>query len=93
MVVSLTCGCAGWQGGKVAEDYNGSNTGEIASRVTRLLPQPESRRALHWVLKIGNLKESLRFFETVLGMRVLRHEEFESGCEGQLTPCLIWSHL
>lgn len=33
------------------------------------------------MLKIGNLKESLFFFETVLGLRVLRHEEFETGCE------------
>jgi hypothetical protein len=32
-------------------------------------------------LQIGNLQHSLRFFELVLGLRVLRHEEFESGCE------------
>ena len=38
-------------------------------------------RALHWVLKIGNLKDSLDFFENVIGLRVLRHEEFDSGCE------------
>ena len=38
-------------------------------------------RTLHWVTKIGNLKKSLRFFEQVFGFRVLRHEEFESGCE------------
>ena len=38
-------------------------------------------RALHWVLKIGSLKQSMAFFEHVLGLRVLRHEEFESGCE------------
>lgn len=38
-------------------------------------------RALHWVLKIGSLKTSLDFFEGVLGLKVLRHEEFESGCE------------
>lgn len=38
-------------------------------------------RALHWVLKIGSLKQSMAFFENVLGLRVLRHEEFESGCE------------
>lgn len=40
-----------------------------------------SPRALHWVLKIGNLKNSLNFFENVLGLRVLRHEEFDTGCE------------
>ena len=38
-------------------------------------------RTLHWVTKIGSLKNSLRFYELVLGFRVLRHEEFESGCE------------
>lgn len=37
--------------------------------------------ALHWVLKIGNLKNSLHFLENVIGLRVLRHEEFLSGCE------------
>lgn len=41
----------------------------------------DGSRALHWVLKIGNLKDSLSFFENVLGLRVLRHEEFDSGCE------------
>jgi catechol 2,3-dioxygenase-like lactoylglutathione lyase family enzyme len=41
----------------------------------------EGCRALHWVLKIGNLRRSLEFFENVLGLRVLRHEEFTSGCE------------
>jgi len=40
-----------------------------------------SSRFAHWVLKIGNLKDSLRFFEGVLGLRVLRHEEFSEGCE------------
>lgn len=38
-------------------------------------------RALHWVLKIGSLKKSMDFFSNVLGLRVLRHEEFSSGCE------------
>lgn len=38
-------------------------------------------RSLHWVLKVGNLKKSLDFYQDVLGLRVLRHEEFESGCE------------
>lgn len=45
-----------------------------------LLPTALSRSA-HWVLKIGNLKESMKFYEGVLGMKVLRHEEFDSGCE------------
>lgn len=33
------------------------------------------------VLKIGNLKTSMAFFENVLGLKVLRHEEFDTGCE------------
>ncbi|KAF6030286.1 GLOD4 [Bugula neritina] len=40
-----------------------------------------SRRALHFVLKIGNRKASVDFFKNVLGMEVLRHEEFEEGCK------------
>lgn len=36
--------------------------------------------SLHWVLKIGNLKRSLSFFESILALRVLRHEEFDQGC-------------
>lgn len=38
-------------------------------------------RTLTQVLKIGSLKKSMSFFESVLGLKVLRHEEFESGCE------------
>lgn len=43
----------------------------------------EKRQLLHWVFKITNLKRSLNFYENVLGLRVLRHEEFNSGCEAQ----------
>jgi len=38
-------------------------------------------RMLHWVFKISNLKKAIHFFKDVLGMHVLRHEEFNSGCE------------
>lgn len=38
-------------------------------------------RALHWVFKIGNRPDNIRFFKDILGMTVLRHEEFEQGCE------------
>lgn len=38
-------------------------------------------RALHFVLKIGNLKKNVEFFRDTLGMKVLRHEVFEQGCE------------
>lgn len=40
-----------------------------------------SLRSLHWVLKVGNLRKSLHFLQGVLGLRVLRHEEFSEGCE------------
>lgn len=40
-----------------------------------------SIRALHWVLKIGDRPSNINFFRGVLGMRTLRHEEFEKGCE------------
>uniref|UniRef100_A0A0N5A191 Glyoxalase domain-containing protein 4 n=1 Tax=Parastrongyloides trichosuri TaxID=131310 RepID=A0A0N5A191_PARTI len=38
-------------------------------------------RALHYVLKIGNRKETYNFYVHKLGMKVLRHEEFDKGCE------------
>ena len=39
-----------------------------------------SPRPLHWVFKISNLKRTVEILKAI-GMRVLRHEEFESGCE------------
>lgn len=40
-----------------------------------------SRRALHFVFKIGNRTETARFLRNALGMKFLRHEEFEKGCD------------
>ncbi|XP_054730383.1 glyoxalase domain-containing protein 4 [Anastrepha obliqua] len=40
-------------------------------------------RALHYVLKIGNRGKNAFFFRDILGMKVLRHEEFKEGCEAQ----------
>ncbi|KAK6184475.1 hypothetical protein SNE40_001871 [Patella caerulea] len=40
-----------------------------------------SRRALHFVFKIGNRHETAKFYRDVLGMKFLRHEEFEEGCK------------
>lgn len=40
-----------------------------------------TRRALHFVLKIGSLKKNVEFFRDKLGMTVLRHEVFDEGCE------------
>lgn len=39
---------------------------------------------LHWVFKTSNLKtDVLDLYEGILGMHVLRHEEFSSGCDAQ----------
>uniref|UniRef100_A0A8C3P7S2 Glyoxalase domain-containing protein 4 n=1 Tax=Chrysemys picta bellii TaxID=8478 RepID=A0A8C3P7S2_CHRPI len=40
-----------------------------------------ARRALHFVFKVGNRGQSARFYRDLLGMRILRHEEFEEGCK------------
>uniref|UniRef100_A0A0K8UBX9 Glyoxalase domain-containing protein 4 n=1 Tax=Bactrocera latifrons TaxID=174628 RepID=A0A0K8UBX9_BACLA len=40
-------------------------------------------RTLHYVLKIGNRGKNAYFFRDILGMKVLRHEEFKEGCEAQ----------
>uniref|UniRef100_A0A5S6QVH3 VOC domain-containing protein n=1 Tax=Trichuris muris TaxID=70415 RepID=A0A5S6QVH3_TRIMR len=39
------------------------------------------RRSLHYVIRVGNLMDSLCFYVGTLGMRVLRHEEFSQGCK------------
>lgn len=38
-------------------------------------------RALHWVFKIGDRTAFARFLRQGLGCGVLRHEEFDQGCE------------
>ncbi|XP_046751223.1 glyoxalase domain-containing protein 4 [Diprion similis] len=38
-------------------------------------------RALHFVFKIGERKLTAKFYREILGMKVLRHEEFSDGCE------------
>lgn len=40
-----------------------------------------SRRALHFVFKVGNRTATAKFFREILGMKFLRHEEFEEGCK------------
>ncbi|CAH0555762.1 unnamed protein product [Brassicogethes aeneus] len=40
-------------------------------------------RALHYVFKVADRKETARFYRDVLGMKVLRHEEFLEGCDAQ----------
>jgi len=39
------------------------------------------RRALHFVFKIGDRTQTMKFFRDILGMKVLRHEEFDEGCK------------
>ncbi|XP_048836681.1 glyoxalase domain-containing protein 4 isoform X1 [Brienomyrus brachyistius] len=39
------------------------------------------RRALHFVFKVGDRNKTAAFYRDVLGMQVLRHEEFEEGCK------------
>jgi len=36
---------------------------------------------LHWVFKVADLEKSVAFFEKVIGLKVLRHEEFEKECD------------
>jgi catechol 2,3-dioxygenase-like lactoylglutathione lyase family enzyme len=38
-------------------------------------------RALHWVFKDPDRRKTYEFYRTVLGMKVLRHEEFDSECK------------
>ncbi|GLH03414.1 Glyoxalase domain-containing protein 4 [Gryllus bimaculatus] len=40
-----------------------------------------SGRALHFVFKIADRALTARFYREILGMKVLRHEEFADGCE------------
>lgn len=39
------------------------------------------KRALHFVFKVADRKATSHFYRNVLGMKVLRHEEFTEGCE------------
>ncbi|KAK1899957.1 Glyoxalase domain containing protein 4 [Dissostichus eleginoides] len=39
------------------------------------------RRVLHFVFKVGDRAKTATFYRDVLGMKILRHEEFEEGCK------------
>jgi len=39
------------------------------------------KRTLHFVFKIGDRTKTIKFYRDILGMKVLRHEEFEEGCK------------
>ncbi|OQV24581.1 Glyoxalase domain-containing protein 4 [Hypsibius exemplaris] len=40
----------------------------------------EGRRPLHYVFKLAEREKTIKFYTEILGMKVLRHEEFEGGC-------------
>ena len=42
---------------------------------------PTNARALHWVFKIGSRTKTIDFYLNILNMQILRHEEFEEGCD------------
>ena len=44
---------------------------------------PISARPLHFVFKIGNRLKTMDFYTNILGMKILRHEEFEEGCDAK----------
>uniref|UniRef100_A0A7S2ELB3 VOC domain-containing protein n=1 Tax=Trieres chinensis TaxID=1514140 RepID=A0A7S2ELB3_TRICV len=71
--------------GPLSNSAMSSTTSPPASTTIDSLGAPSrlssNMRTLHWVTKIGSLRSSLRFYELVFGFRVLRHEEFETGCE------------
>jgi catechol 2,3-dioxygenase-like lactoylglutathione lyase family enzyme len=50
------------------------------SEVT-VIVKKRSARALHFVLKVADRNAAVSFYRDLLGMTVLRHEEFKEGCE------------
>ncbi|GAU94100.1 hypothetical protein RvY_05932 [Ramazzottius varieornatus] len=40
-----------------------------------------ARRPLHYVFKLAEREKTIKFYTDILGMKVLRHEEFSEGCE------------
>ncbi|XP_050420608.1 glyoxalase domain-containing protein 4 [Adelges cooleyi] len=38
-------------------------------------------RALHYVFKVADRTKTIEFYRDLLGMKILRHEEFTQGCE------------
>jgi lactoylglutathione lyase len=53
----------------------------IIETVNTVFSTMSSKRALHFVFKIGNRRDTAKFYRDVLGMKFLRHEEFEEGCK------------
>ncbi|KAI5717406.1 hypothetical protein M8J77_005339 [Diaphorina citri] len=59
--------------------------GPQALQVTFALSEPSTMvnggRALHFVFKVADRTATIKFYRDILGMKVLRHEEFKEGCE------------
>ncbi|KAI5695170.1 hypothetical protein M8J75_012162 [Diaphorina citri] len=57
----------------------------LALQVTFALSEPSTMvnggRALHFVFKVADRTATIKFYRDILGMKVLRHEEFKEGCE------------
>lgn len=41
----------------------------------------QNGRALHFVFKVADRAKTAKFYMSVLGMKALRHEEFQEGCD------------
>merc|ERR1711884_471171 len=54
---------------------------EVQNIIINFSKKMSGRRALHFVFKVGNRNSMMGFLKNTLGMTVLRHEEFEQGCE------------
>ena len=42
---------------------------------------PSDIRPLHFVFKIASRTKAIEFYKNVLNMKILRHEEFDQGCD------------
>ena len=53
-----------------------------------------ARRALHYVIKVGDRHSMMDFLKGTLGMKVLRHEEFDSGCKASTNITMsFWKYV
>ena len=51
-----------------------------------------TRRALHFVFKVADRTSTIKFYKDVLGIKVLRHEEFEEGCKASCNGLVTGLH-
>jgi hypothetical protein len=76
---------AAWAGWELYQSAQQRRKGDRSSSSASASSSKESAipacRPLHWVLKVGDLRASVDFYNSVLGMEIQRHEEFKEGCE------------